>query len=240
MTAELICVGTTYVMGMLEEPVQSYLAGRLTELGVEIHQRRIITEERNTMTKIINEAFQDVELVVVTGERLWTQEEVKNTIDGFDDMDTDCGRREEDNILVPSPSGGTQGFILKNKEDQVIVVLPGVAKEVEMMFEYDVVGYLLRELAEGKVSVFMKAFMKGDTDTGLVKRELNLALEPALNSVNPSVYLNVHDDYADVRVDCVGPTKTDAILLAQMMIGDMKSRTKDLVEWKIEKTEEEG
>ena len=236
MTAELISVGTGYLLGMLKEPVQSYLAGRMTELGITIRGRRIIREDENELLQTLQEVFQNVQTAVLTGGEGTGYSELRETITEYFDEKSSADGSGSEIFLIPSGTGGAEGFVIRDQEDHILIALPG-NEEVVDMFEDDVVGYLLKDVAEGKASVVMETSAL-NTDAAVIAEEhLKKVLKPLLLADNPSVMIQRDRERINLRIKAVGPTQNDALILAQMMAGDIHGRTNQDYSWKMQMEE---
>lgn len=235
MTAELISMGTIYLMGMLEEPVQTYLAGRMTELGIDIRRRQVVSDELEDVTAALKEAFQRVETVILTGGSRPSFPTIRDSLFVlFGTSDKERGLEAQNDYRIPSRTGNTEGFILR-KDEHILIVLPGTAEEVEDMFEDDVVGYLLKDVAEGKASLVMElnpetVGMLGISYEELTREMLEKKLAPILSGDNPTVQITEEKDMYKILIHAVGPTENDAKILVQMMAGDISRRLGNVTE----------
>lgn len=224
MTAQLISMGSIYLMGMIEEPVQSYLAGRMTELGIDVMERRIIREEKETLETALKDAFLHVQTVLLIGDVGFSQPEIRDMLAGFFSQEKKSAGNQEGVFVVPAPDGKQDGVILRS-QDQILIVLPGNPEDVKEMFEADVVGYLLKDVADGKASIVMESVqIPDDAKRREFCREIEEKIGELNDSDNPAVRIKEHDAIVEIHIRAVGPGEQDARILAQMMAGEIKRR----------------
>ena len=224
MTAQLISMGSIYLMGMLDEPVQSYLAGRMTELGVDVIQRRIIREEKEILKTTLKDAFLHAQTVLLTGDAGLSQPEIGDMLAGYFSMGKETTGNQAGSFTIPAPKGKQDGVIFRS-QDQILIVLPGDQETVKDMFEADVVGYLLKDTADGKASIIMESDrMQDDEKRRQFCREIEEKLGELADNDNPSVRIKEHDAIVEIKIRAVGPGTQDARILAQMMAGEITRR----------------
>ena len=67
MRTDILTIGTEYLTGMVKEMDSFYLAGRLAELDAELKSLIIIGDDPDEVRYSIKNAFENVDMVLVTG-----------------------------------------------------------------------------------------------------------------------------------------------------------------------------
>ncbi|MEW5785992.1 MAG: CinA family nicotinamide mononucleotide deamidase-related protein, partial [Bacillota bacterium] len=67
MKADLLCIGSELLTGLVENTNAGYLARRLGSAGIEIREQRVVADELDTIAAAIAEALRQSEIVICTG-----------------------------------------------------------------------------------------------------------------------------------------------------------------------------
>lgn len=250
MKTDLICVGTEYLIGMLEETDSFYLAGRLAELDLELMRRTVIGSAPECVSTEVKNSFQNADLVLVIGSQGYGKDlrtnqlfaELFDTKLSFSDIafthmkayvDEHQIRVSEEEIrelanlpenaeLLLNHEGLACGYILE-KDAKYLVVLPGASKEIRSVFEDDVVGFIYKTVSLGQAAYELR--LKGTEKEELPSlKEISEKLADIIEAENPEISLMRDGEEVILRVHAVGPTDGDAKVIAQITISNCCSR----------------
>jgi len=132
-----------------------------------------------------------------------------------------CELPERAQILI-NHDGLACGYILAD-EKKHLIVLPGGSKEIRAVFEDDVVGYIYKTTSLGEAELTL------ELDAAADKNELISRLGELMDNENPELSLLKQDGKLQIRICAVGPTKGDALILAQLMASDCSKRLGKLI-----------
>jgi nicotinamide-nucleotide amidase len=168
MQAEIITIGDELLLGMTVDTNSSFIATILTEAGFKIYQITSISDSKEHILKVIDEAFTRSDFVIVTGGLGPTSDDItKETIAGYfnSGLVTDSATLEnissllrsrglemnENNrkqALVPdrcrvlSNERGTAPGMLFEKDGHSLVSMPGVPYEMRHIMETHIIPYI--------------------------------------------------------------------------------------------------
>lgn len=170
MNSEIVSVGTEILLGEVVNTNASYLSERLAELGINCFYHTVVGDNRERMKLTIKKALNRSDLIIMTGglgptydditkelvsevmdEPLVFDEnilkEIKNMFLKTGRIMTENNKRQayvfENGYILKNHKGTAPGLILE-KNDKVIILLPGPPKELIPMFEEQVFPYLMR------------------------------------------------------------------------------------------------
>ena len=170
MNSEIVSVGTEILLGEVVNTNASYLSERLAELGINCFYHTVVGDNRERMKLTIKKALNRSDLIILTGglgptydditkelvsevmdEPLVFDEnilkEIKNMFIKTGRIMTENNKRQayvfENGYILKNHKGTAPGLILE-KNDKVIILLPGPPKELIPMFEEQVFPYLMR------------------------------------------------------------------------------------------------
>jgi len=177
MICSIISIGTELNLGLILDMNSRYIAGRVTELGIECKYMFTVNDDLIDISEIIKHSLKYTDLVIISGGLGPTDDDVtrravalalnsqlirdknldKTSLKFFINK-----RRKEvvDRLLrqsyIPVNSiplkpkiGSAPGFIVETNDKKFIFCIPGVPKEMRSMFEEGVVPFL-KKVIKGK------------------------------------------------------------------------------------------
>ena len=168
MRAEIIAVGTELLLGDILNTNAQFLSKELASIGVSVYRQSVIGDNEDRLTELLDEAIKRSDIIVTTGGLGPTKDDLtKETICKFMNMELELHKESynslvefykrlnrvmpESNIkqvyfpkeskVLPNPNGTAPGVILE-KDNKIIVILPGPPKEMKPMFKNYVKDYL--------------------------------------------------------------------------------------------------
>ncbi len=225
-TAEIIAVGTEILLGDLVDTNSVYLAEQLRGIGVHLHLNTAVGDNLQRLTAAIAEAHERANIVITSGglgptvddltreavaavagvplvysQELMNQIEAIFTQRGFT-MSPNNRKQAyipEGAVPIENPVGTAPCFIVKD-DRSVIIVLPGVPRELKFLVESRVLPYLRREFSLGdfiRVRV-LKTCALGESHVDHLIHDL------FESSRNPTIAVLAHPGQVDVRLTAKG------------------------------------
>jgi nicotinamide-nucleotide amidase len=177
MQAEIITIGEELLIGQIINTNASWLAERLNEAGITVRQVSVVSDTDNEILRILEEAFQRAELVLMTGGLGPTRDDVtKLALCHFfntplvlneavlEDVRALFSRRNlgltelnRQQAMVPEMAkiihnkNGTAPGLWLEKEGKICVAMPGVPYEMKTMVE----DHILPELKKRRMGRFI-------------------------------------------------------------------------------------
>ena len=171
MKAEIIAVGTEILLGDILNTNAQYLALQLAELGIDVHYQTVVGDNPQRLENTIFHAFSRANVIITTGglgpteddltketgakyfeEELVLDERALKRIENYFNK---VGRQMTENnrkqAFVPKNSkvlyndNGTAPGIIIEKNNKILVMLPGPPKETIPMFEKQVKPFLAQK-----------------------------------------------------------------------------------------------
>lgn len=169
--AEILCVGTELLLGDIVNTNAAYAARKLAEIGVDTHYQVVVGDNADRLKGCLQEAFAKCDTVILTGGlgptyddltketvaeyfglEMHEDPEAKNAIDVyFRTVKVPCTPNNNKQALVPDGStvflnaNGTAPGIAVEKDGKLAILLPGPPKEMEPMFDKQVIPFLLEK-----------------------------------------------------------------------------------------------
>ena len=168
MTAEIIAIGTEILLGDIVNTNAAYLARELAQLGINTYHQEVVGDNPERVLETFEHAFERANLVITSGGLGPTQDDLSKEmgakffgvplkedskarahIEGYMQR---LGRSITENnwkqAMLPEGSlplynnnGTAPGFIL-NRDERILIMLPGPPSELIPMFADQVIPYL--------------------------------------------------------------------------------------------------
>ncbi len=233
--AEIISVGTEILLGEILDTNAHYLAARLPPLGLDLYYISQVGDNLQRLTDAIERALQRSDLVLITGglgptEDDLTREAIAAALGEELFVDPDAERQLRDffaargvsfperNVkqttlipsahAIPNPRGTAPGWWVE-KNDAIIVAMPGPPAEMERMWEVEVAPHLARL---GGGDVIVSRTLK---TIGVGEGHIDEMISPLLKSTNPTVGVYAKPDGVHLRLTAKAPTAQKARALIQ-------------------------
>ncbi len=257
MNAVLISIGDELVTGRTVDTNSAWLAGRLTALGITILAHETVGDDRAEIRHAIDEAARRADWVLVTGglgptlDDL-TRQALAEAMDAplelrqaFVDQIADMFRRfgktmpEQNKVQAMFPVGskaiantcGTAPGIQARLHDADVFVMPGVPREMKVMFERDALPQLLAR-AGGHVTLTetLWTFGQGESTVGEQLADL------MQRGLNPAVGTTAQDAKIGVRLLATGASRDEAEALLAATVEAIRGRLGALIYGRGEQT----
>ena len=245
--AEIVSIGSELLLGQIIDTNASWLAKKLTNVGVDLFYKTVVVDNQFRMNEVIDQALTRSDIVITGGGLGPTQDDItretiaavtnrKLVLDrGFLDeinerfrnrglVMTDNNERQayipEGAIKVSNPNGTAPSFIVEDQRG-VVIALPGVPFEMKWLFENEVVPYLSRKfgLQETITYRILKVSHIGESAVD------DLIGDLIANSQNPTVGVLAHPGQVDVRI----AAKASSIGEAKKLILPVENKIRSLL-----------
>ena len=242
MKAEIITIGDEILIGQIVDTNSAWIADRFNMNGIEIYQITSVHDEHNHIIEALDNAAENVDLVVITGGLGPTQDDItKNTLceyfntklvfhektfehikKRFVARGIDMNKLNRDQALVPEDctvlfnKAGTAPGMWFEKGGTIFVSMPGVPFEMKYLVENEL---LPRLLASGKTKAI---YHKTVLTQGLPESMLARKIESWENALPENIKLAYLPSPVSVR-------------LRLSAMGENKSELQSAVEAEIEK-----
>jgi len=235
--AEILSVGTELLLGQITDTNATYLCQRLAELGIPVYFRQTVGDNRERIQQAFRLAASRADLILFTGglgptEDDLTKEALSEAL-GVDLVLHEASWAHIQNLLrsrsrpltpnqqrqallprgaQPIPNRwGTAPGVLWERGHQVIVMLPGVPREMRGMFEETVVPYLEERGWAGKEVIRSRVLRV----VGIGEGALEEIIKDLLRSPNPTIAPLAHLGEVHLRITARGHREEVDRMLAE-------------------------
>ena len=229
MKAEIISIGTEILLGDITDTNTTFLAHQLASLGVDLYFASTVGDNQERLLDVLKRAWQRSELIITTGGLGPTQDDItRETIAQLmgEEPEIDKGLKKQledyyisrgrqmplNNLkqatLVPSarslrnPWGTAPGWWVE-REEKVIIALPGPPREMQPVWEKEVLPRLQKRTRSQIVSRTLKLL-------GLGESNVDELVTPYLASVNPTLATYAKLDGVYLRITAKARTTAEA------------------------------
>ena len=229
MKAEIISIGTELLLGTIVNTNASYLARKLSEIGIDLYYQTTVGDNPQRLSESVNRSLNRSDIVVLTGGLGPTVDDI--TVETLSRL---VGRKlilnrtvlsdikahftargfkppagNERQAYIPEGSrcirnavGTAPGIILEHR-GKVIVCLPGPPRELHPVFERGVLPYLKRRFASG--FIFKTRTVR---TTGLPESRVNLIVRDLLK-LPPPTTVGIYASLSEVDLVIMAKAKSE-------------------------------
>lgn len=229
MRAEILSIGTELLLGHITDTNASWLAQQLGPLGIDLFYVSTVGDNLERLTATLAQARDRSDLVVMTGglgptEDDLTREAIAAVLHETPVVDTQleaslraffAGRgvaMPEHNIkqawtlpsvtILANPIGTAPGWWAE-RDDKVMVAMPGVPYEMKRMWQNEVIPRLRLRTGESLFTRILRV-------AGMGESSVEEKLDAVLHSANPTVATYAKRDAVDVRITAKAATTDEA------------------------------
>lgn len=177
MQAEIIAIGDEILIGMTVDSNSAWMGNELTEIGIEVYQTTTISDKKNHILKVVDEAMQRSELILVTGGLGPTSDDItKHTLSEYFNTGLVQDDKVLDNIrellesrglqmnennrkqaevpenckILPNKLGTAPGMWFE-KNGKVLISMPGVPYEMKYIMENHVIPMVKKKFRRSNI-----------------------------------------------------------------------------------------
>lgn len=253
MKVELISIGTEILLGDIINTNAAYLAKELANIGCNVYRQSVIGDNPIRLEKALEYAFNENDVVITTGGLGPTEDDLSKNIvakyfseklifnqDIYDKIAEYLNTNQlssnnakqayifENGIIVDNEFGTAPGLILE-KNNKIIIMLPGPPREMKPMWINKIKPYLMQKSNQVFVSKYVRLF-------GIGESRLELELKEILDSQdNPTLALYAKNSEVLIRVTANAKDKEECLSLI-----DSKIKQLDIVKEYIYSIEDDA
>ncbi len=246
MTAEIICIGSEIISGLVTDINSGFISKQLSTIGVETKYISVVDDDPESILSALDIARYRAELIIVTGglgptSDDITMETIANYFSRDLEINEDIMRKIDERVskskeaadnaykmaLVPQNSvifenavGIAPGILIKD-DDIALIMLPGVPKEVKSIMLKHIIPYL-KEITPKMIIKEKVIKTTGISESILFEKVKNLDSEPKELSFLPK------NTGVDLKIRVVGENEKEAQERLEKISNILKER---LQEW---------
>ncbi len=239
MKVELISIGTEILLGDIINTNAAYLAKELANIGCNVYRQSVIGDNPIRLEKALEYAFNENDVVITTGGLGPTEDDLSKNIvakyfseklifnqDIYDKIAEYLNTNQlssnnakqayifENGIIVDNEFGTAPGLILE-KNNKIIIMLPGPPREMKPMWINKIKPYLMQKSNQVFVSKYVRLF-------GIGESRLELELKEILNSQdNPTLALYAKNSEVLIRITANAKYKEECLSLIDSKINQL-------------------
>lgn len=244
MVVELISVGTELLLGNIVNTNASYLADKCANLGLNSYYQSVVGDNEERLKSTIAFALSRADIVILSGglgptmdditkevsakvldmalvEDIYTRERIKEHFRGRWSEIPESNWKQalvpEGAKVVENKNGTAPGLILE-KDNKIVILLPGPPNELIPMFRDDIVPYLSELVPEIIYSKVAKIIGIGESRVTEIIDDLLRA------QTNPTIAPYAKTGEVHLRITAKTTNKEDAIKLIQPITIELKKR----------------
>ena len=245
--AEIISIGSELLLGQIVDTNASWMAQRLTGVGVDLHYKTTVGDNPGRMKEVLSTAINRSDIVITGGGLGPTQDDITREIiaevlgvalvrdsglvkqidERFQSrgliMTSNNARQAdipEGSIPIENPNGTAPAFFSEYNQS-VVIALPGVPFEMKWLFDNEVTPYLRRKF-DLKQLITYRILKVADIGESAVDDRIG---DLIANSKNPTVGVLAHPGQVDVRITA----KANNLSEAQDLIRPTEKKIRDLL-----------
>lgn len=247
MNAEIISVGTEILLGDIVNTNAQYLSEQLASLGVNVFSQLVIGDNSERLYEAFEKAFENTDIVITTGglgpteddltkeigakyfnlELVLDEESKSSILKRFEAMGVEPTLNNlkqaylpKDCIKLPNNNGTAPGCIIE-KNNKILIMLPGPPKEMKPMFDDSVAPYLKTKQDSILVSKVLRVMNIGESKMETLIKDL------IDNQTNPTIAPYAKENEAIIRITAKAKDETEANKLIEPVVTSIKQILSD-------------
>lgn len=247
MKAEIITIGTEITTGSILNTNSKYLAAKLLELGIEVYYHTSVDDNIERIKEVIDISLKRADLIITTGGLGPTQDDITKEIisealgleliedeemieiikEKFNSLNRKMSinnlkqaKKPEGSIFLNNSIGTAPGIFI-NKDNKIIVMLPGPPLEMETMFSKEVVPLIKQDYCIIKRSINVME---------IGESQLEMELKDLLN-IDPEIKIATFPKDSEVEIKIIGKGNSREVLEKKIdyFIKTIEDRFKDYI-----------
>jgi competence/damage-inducible protein CinA-like protein len=248
-SAEIITIGTEILLGEILDTNAQFLARALRDAGIDLYRKTTVGDNPRRIAQAIQQSMARCDIIITTGglgptvddptreavalalgvetefrPELW--EQIQARFRRFNRQPTENNRRQayipKGAKAIENPVGTAPAFSLEN-EQNTLISLPGVPREMEFLMMNAVMPYLRQKYT-------LKGIIKARVihTAGAGESQIDDLIGDLEELSNPTIGLAAHSGQVDVRITAKAGSETDADDLIKPIESTLRQR---LGEW---------
>lgn len=251
MNAELITIGTELLLGEIIDTNAAFLARRLADCGVDLYYKSTVGDNLERAKGVLTRALSNSDLIIISGGLGPTEDDLTRDVVSLainrdlvkdnsvlEDLEKRFAFRygNEESMptqnqkqacfpkgskIIPNPSGTAPGFWIEI-DKKLIVALPGVSKELQLMFDNFVKPEILAKRTTQALAIRNLRFV-GIGESNLAE----LLADLISNQINPTIALYASTGKVRARLGAKASSLQEGFKLIQPLEKEIISRTSE-------------
>jgi nicotinamide-nucleotide amidase len=248
--AEIITIGTELLLGDIQDTNTSFLARSLRDMGVDVYRTTCVGDNSQRIEAIIREALGRSDIVLTTGGLGPTVDDptrqaVANALgvdlvfhpdlwEQIEKILTRYGRKASENNrrqawipagaeVIPNPVGTAPAFI-SPQDGRVVICLPGVPREMELLFLQGAQPWL-RECYHLTSIIYSRVLHTA----GIGESQVDELIGELEYQSNPTVGLLASAGRVDIRIAAKSDSPTEIERMIQTTEGIIRDKLGDAI-----------
>lgn len=230
LSAEIIASGTELLLGDHVDTNSAYISQQLRDLGIDVYYHTTVGDNARRLQAVIEIALTRANLIIITGGlgptvdditreavaaavgqplvfRPELLEQIAARFARFGRTMSDNNRRQAyipaSATAIPNPVGTAPAFRIE-KDDAIIIALPGVPAEMRYLMENAVIPYLHQLISTGTIVTRVLH------TAGIGESQVDSLIADLMTGSNPTVGLAAHPGQTDIRITAKAATPDEA------------------------------
>ena len=244
MKAEIIAVGTELLLGNIVNTNAQFLSKELAALGYDMFYQSVVGDNFDRATATISEAVKRSDVVLITGGlgptpddlskeaaakalglELYLNEECLKQIENYF---AKSGRKMSENnrkqamfpkercVIFQNKNGTAPGCAMTAENGSVVILMPGVSREMKMMFELSIKPYLAQK---SNKTIYSENVLV----VGIGESMLTSLIPEFIDSQDPTVSPYCKTGMVTLRVTSSAKTETEAKKKCDKTVSELKT-----------------
>jgi nicotinamide-nucleotide amidase len=245
MQAEIISIGTELLLGEITDTNATYIAQQLRKIGLDLIFMTTVGDNMSRIASVIDRALARVDVVITSGGLGPTVDDVTREgisqatgrplvfhqalldeiAERFKHFGVGMSENNRQQAHVPqgaepvsNPVGTAPIFILET-ERGVVMVLPGVPREMTYLLDNRLIPWL-RNHADSPAVIVCRVLRTA----GIGESQIDMRIGDLMKTSNPTVALAAHTGQTDVRITAKAPTAEEANSLLDPLEQELRNR----------------
>ena len=251
MKAEIISIGDEILIGQVVNTNASWIGEQLTGIGIEVGRNIVIPDNREEILRALEDAGSRAELVIITGgigptkdditkkviasvlgrkmvshkpTLIKIQKKLQKLTSQISKIDDRVALYPEGAEILDNPVGNAPGLII-HEENKIIMLLPGVPRELKAIMDKSAVSYLTKY--KEKNYIVKQHILK---TWGLPEAKIAEIIEDLMGeNKNPLVGLRANIEGVKISIIAKGGNSAVAAKLIEDMENTIKQKLGDYI-----------
>lgn len=244
-SAEIITIGTEILLGEIIDTNARYIARSLRDAGIDLYRKTSVGDNAKRISQAIQQSMERCDIIITTGglgptvddptrdaiamamntqtefrPELW--EQILSRFKRFGRLPTENNKRQAyvpvGALAIENPVGTAPSFIIET-ENQAIIALPGVPREMEYLMENAVLPYLRQRY---NLTGLIKARVLHAAGVG--ESQIDDLIGDFETFSNPTIGLAAHSGQVDIRITAKANSEIEANDLIRPIETEIRNR----------------
>lgn len=243
MKAEIIAIGTELLLGDIVNTNSQFLSRELAAIGIDVYHQEVVGDNEDRILQAFENAYRRSELIVTTGGLGPTQDDLtkemaakyfnkemvldEKSLESIENYFKLQGKELKGNNRKQAyfPNGatillngcGTAPGAIIEKDNKMMIILPGPPREMEMMFKTYVLSYLQKKTDNIILSKTLRIFGIGES---FMAEQVNHLIT---EGKNPTVAPYAKNVDVTLRITAKGKTQEECSKLIEPVEDEIRN-----------------